>query len=72
MIKNITVNIMPQIYVNDKYLGGFLELYNYIKPKYDFDELENVSDILTQKNLNNIIDNNYYPIESTRKSNFRH
>ena len=69
--EGITVNIMPQIYVNDEYLGGFLELYNYIKPKYDFDELENVSGILTQ-NLNNIIDNNYYPIESTRKSNFRH
>ena len=69
--EDIAVNIMPQIYVNDKYLGGFLELYEYIKPKYDFNELENVAGILTQ-NLNNIIDNNFYPIESTKKSNFRH
>jgi len=69
--EDIAVNIMPQIYVNDKYLGGFLELYEYIKPEYDFNELEKVAGILTQ-NLNNIIDNNFYPIESTKNSNFRH
>ena len=69
--EGILVNVIPQIYVNDKYLGGFLELYDYIKPTYDFDGLEKVSSILTL-NLNNIIDNNYYPIESTRTSNFRH
>ena len=28
--------------------------------------------VYLHKILNNIIDNNYYPIESTRKSNFRH
>ena len=65
------VNIMPQIYVNDKYLGGFLELYNYIKPVFNYDKLEEVSGILTQ-NLNNIIDYNFYPIEATKKSNLRH
>ena len=70
--EGVTVNIMPQIYINDNYIGGFLELYNYIKPEYNFDCIEKtVSGILTQ-NLNNIIDSNYYPIESTRKSNFRH
>jgi len=69
--EGILVNVIPQIYVNGKYLGGFLELYDYIKPTYDFDGLEKVSSILTL-NLNNIIDNNYYPIESTRTSNFRH
>ena len=36
---------MPQIYVNDKYLGGFLELYNYIKPVFNYDKLEEVSGI---------------------------
>ena len=69
--EGITVNTMPQIYVNDNYIGDFLELYNYIKPEYNFDELEKTAEILTL-NLNNIIDNNFYPIESTRKSNFRH
>lgn len=65
------VNIMPQIYINDKYLGGFLELYNHIKPKFNYDKLEEVASILTQ-NLNNIIDYNYYPIDSTERSNLRH
>jgi len=69
--EGILVNVMPQVYINGKYFGGFLELYDYIKPTYDFDGLEKVSSILTL-NLNNIIDNNYYPIESTRTSNFRH
>ena len=65
------VNIMPQIYVNNKYLGGFLELYNHIKPIFNYDKLEEISSILTQ-NLNNIIDYNFYPIEATKKSNLRH
>jgi len=69
--EDVAVNIMPQIYVNDKYLGGFLELYNYIKPSYNFEKLQEISAILT-KNLNNIIDHNYYPLEETRRSNFRH
>ena len=69
--EDILVETMPQIYINDEYLGGFLELYNHIKPSFNFDKLEEVAGILTQ-NLNNIIDYNYYPIEPTRKSNFRH
>jgi len=65
------VNIMPQIYVNGKYLGGFLDLYNHIKPVFNYDKLEEVAGILTL-NLNNIIDYNYYPTDSTERSNLRH
>jgi ribonucleoside-diphosphate reductase alpha chain len=39
--------------------------------KFDFSKLEEITKIMT-KNLNKIIDNNYYPIEETRRSNFRH
>ena len=69
--EDIFVDIMPQIYINDNYLGGFLELYNYIKPEFNYNKLEEISGILTQ-NLNNIIDFNYYPLEETKRSNFRH
>jgi ribonucleoside-diphosphate reductase subunit M1 len=69
--EDILVEIMPQIYVNDNYLGGFLELYDYIKPEFNYDKLEEIAGILTL-NLNNIIDNNYYPLEETKRSNFRH
>jgi ribonucleoside-diphosphate reductase alpha chain len=38
---------------------------------YDFENLHNVSKRIT-KNLNRIIDNNYYPIPEARNSNMRH
>ena len=65
------VDEMPQIYIDDEYLGGYLDLYNYVKPEFNYDMLEEISGILTQ-NLNNIIDNNFYPSEETRRSNMRH
>ena len=36
-----------------------------------FEDLQRIAERLT-KNLNNIIDYNYYPIPETRKSNLRH
>jgi len=39
--------------------------------KFNFEKLLEVTQIIT-KNLNKIIDNNYYPLEETRRSNFRH
>lgn len=39
--------------------------------KFNFEKLLEVTKIIT-RNLNKIIDNNYYPLEETRRSNFRH
>ncbi|RCN51250.1 ribonucleoside-diphosphate reductase, alpha subunit [Ancylostoma caninum] len=39
--------------------------------KFDFDKLHEVTKVLT-RNLNKIIDINYYPVEEARRSNFRH
>jgi len=39
--------------------------------QFDFGELLRVVKIMT-KNLNKVIDNNFYPVESARKSNMRH
>jgi ribonucleoside-diphosphate reductase alpha chain len=39
--------------------------------KFNFEKLVEVTQIIT-RNLNKIIDNNYYPLEETRRSNFRH
>jgi ribonucleoside-diphosphate reductase alpha chain len=38
---------------------------------YDFDKLHEVTKIIT-KNLNKVIDRNFYPVEKARRSNFRH
>jgi len=39
--------------------------------KYDFDELVKVASIVT-RNLNKVIERNYYPIEEAKRSNMRH
>ena len=65
----------PQIYRIDDYknnhIGGYTELNEYLKPSYDFEGLQSIAERLT-KNLNNIIDYNYYPTPETRNSNMRH
>jgi ribonucleotide reductase alpha subunit len=49
-------------------------LPKYIDPetkKYKFDELHRVVKIMT-KNLNKVIDKNYYPVETAENSNMKH
>ncbi|CAG8575866.1 28883_t:CDS:10 [Gigaspora margarita] len=41
------------------------------KDTYDFEHLHEVIKVIT-RNLNKIIDINYYPVEEARRSNFRH
>tara|TARA_R110002072_G_scaffold13429_1_gene56423 strand:+ start:4401 stop:6647 length:2247 start_codon:yes stop_codon:yes gene_type:complete len=51
---------------------GSLALPKYIKDGvFDFDELHKITRILT-RNLNRVIDRNYYPIEEAKNSNMRH
>lgn len=42
-----------------------------IENKFDFQKLYEVTKIVT-RNLNKVIDGNYYPVPETEKSNFRH
>jgi len=65
----------PQIYLrrghNRNHIGGFLELKEYLEPSYDFIGLKVIAKQLT-RNLNHIIDHNYYPTPETKTSNLRH
>ena len=65
----------PQIYlkkdINRSFIGGYDDLKGYLQPQYDFKSLKNMTKQLT-KNLNNIIDYNYYPTPETKTSNLRH
>ena len=65
---NENIHTMPQIFINDTLLGGCSELLNYIKPSFDFNKLINVVRTIT-KNLNKVIDKNYYPTKETFNSN---
>lgn len=50
-----------------------IALNMYVKPDktYDFKKLKEVTKVVT-RNLNKIIDVNYYPVEEARRSNMRH
>ena len=61
----------PQIYYGTKLIGGYNELYNFIKGTFDYDKLYDIAYTATL-NLNNIIDNNYYPVIEAKRSNIRH
>lgn len=53
-------------------LPAFIELSNDGKTQtYNFKKLHDISKVLT-RNLNRIIDRNYYPVETARRSNMRH
>jgi ribonucleoside-diphosphate reductase alpha chain len=61
----------PQIYHNDNYIGGYDELFDYIKGTFNYDKLYETA-YLAAINLNKIIDINYYPVPETQVSNMRH
>tara|TARA_R110002074_G_scaffold200130_2_gene368033 strand:+ start:3379 stop:6042 length:2664 start_codon:yes stop_codon:yes gene_type:complete len=61
----------PQIFIDNEYIGGFVELEKKIAPIFDYNKLKKMVKILTQ-NLNNTIDYNFYPTDKTRRSNFLH
>ena len=72
----VIVNSMPQIFIMDKNknwnrIGGFQELQEYFKPKFDFEILSEITETIVE-NLNIVIDKNYYPTENSLKSNLKH
>ena len=65
----------PQIYYKNKtyqnFIGGFTELNQWLLPEVNYQRLKEITKIIT-RNLNNIIDYNFYPTKKTKKSNLRH
>mgnify|MGYP002632007004 CR=1 FL=1 len=70
-VVGIDIHSVPVLYVNDKFIGGYTELVSYLRPRFDFDKLLEVVGVVT-RNLNKIIDINFYPTTKTRRSNKRH
>jgi ribonucleoside-diphosphate reductase alpha chain len=52
-------------------LPSYIEYDEENRPYYNFKKLHDVAKVIT-KNLNKVIDINFYPVEKARKSNFRH
>ena len=61
----------PLVFKDTVLVGGFTELYNLFRPTFDFEKLISVVRRIV-KNLNNVIDLNFYPVEETKRSNLKH
>ena len=62
---------LPIVFYGDKKITSFNDLFFATRNTYDFDKLEEVAFIAT-KNLDKVIDVNYYPTIETKYSNMRH
>ena len=65
------VNSVPQIYLDNGYIGGWSQLRDKLRMKFDYEKLHEVTKVVTE-NLNKVIDINFYPTEKTERSNFLH
>ncbi len=61
----------PQIYHNDFHIGGYDDLFEYVKGTFNYEKLYETA-YIASKNLNKIIDINYYPVPEAKLSNMRH
>ena len=68
---------VPQLFVKKttdasmNYIGGYDAVWEILKPRLNYNKLKELVYDLT-KNLNQVIDKNYYPTEKAKKSNFKH
>ena len=65
------IKTVPQIYFGDRRVGGYKELLEELKPKYNFEKLRDATKMAV-RNLNKLIDYNFYPVPETETSNRRH
>jgi ribonucleoside-diphosphate reductase alpha chain len=75
------IKSVPQIWINHKYVGGYTELKEYIKPnscvngglvpQFNYEKLEKCCYTIVN-NLNKVIDLNFYPVPETKLSNMKH
>lgn len=71
--EDILVNTMPQIFHNDKRIGGYTDLVKYLEDskQFNFQKLGEVTQTIVE-NLDIIIDKNYYPTNEAKVSNMKH
>ena len=68
-VSNLGSICLPSFVKKTKYVGSINEIF--YKTEFDFNKLYEVTKVLT-KNLNRVIDHNFYPTIETKTSNMRH
>ena len=69
--KNHNVKTLPQVKDQTGIIGGYDYCRELVKPVFDYELLHKITKIAT-KNLNKIIDLNFYPTPQTKNSNLKH
>jgi len=62
---------LPVVFYGNKKLNNFNELFYMVRNSFDFEKLEEIT-YIASKNVDKVIDLNYYPTIETKYSNMRH
>ena len=62
---------VPQVYADDRRIGGYTHVLELLRPQFNHEKLHQITQTVT-RNLNIVIDKNFYPVPETRKSNMKH
>ena len=68
---NVELKTFPVVLIDNKFIGGYTELLDIMRNQVDYEKLHQVTKVVT-KNLNRVIDINFYPTPKTKTSNKRH
>ncbi len=61
----------PLIYIDDVKVGGYTDMLEKLRPIFNHKELHRITRVIT-RNLNIVIDKNFYPVPETKRSNMKH
>ena len=65
------LNTVPQVMNGDEVIGGYMDTLKILRRQFDFNLLHKITKIVA-RNLDKVIDVNFYPTPQTRRSNLLH
>ena len=69
--KQFNVETLPLLLHGEEKVGGYDDTLNLLRDSFDYELLHKVTKVVT-RNLNNVIDINFYPTDKTKNSNMKH
>jgi len=69
--KQFNVETLPLLTHGEEKVGGYNDTLNLLRDQFDYELLHKVTKVVT-RNLNNVIDINFYPTDKTKNSNMKH
>ena len=69
--KQFNVDTLPLLLHGEEKVGGYDDTLNLLRDQFDYELLHKITKVVT-RNLNNVIDINFYPTDKTKNSNMKH